>query len=1098
MKTMRNNLINNIIKIDNLLWAWKKAKKSYVIGDIWFDPIELSRFEANLKENLESIKNDIENTKYELACLKPMPYPKSYDDEDQQGRIRQTFYVSVRDQVTWIAVVNIIGPDLDYQMPFWSYGNRLFVSGWYENEDSSNKKWHIGHYRNSSGRIYKSWKQSWPRYIHNIALTCKVMASATTAYTPEDKNEIEGNDSLKGNFKVEYLTTNYWPEQATSLYWASVDLKKFYPSVKPDVVYENIIAYHNDDDVKSQEFQSLLSSLLTFRIERKDWDNNEIEEINKPHGCINGDLFNGIPTGLFVAGFLCNVAMLEVDLEITHQLSLKKDVAVFKYVDDHVVLAYSFEALTKWINEYMTLVEEKNIGVLVNPEKTDPTELKEYLNNERIDEEIVKTKCLLDPSYPSPLMTHTLAKVSGLGSTDLEFLSDVEEQQLITDLEHLLLTDFPDHEIKKDTRISFAAGMLARIMPKRIASYDNVYKIRKKIYNKLNSIDNIRDHKAIKNLKIKLSDKYLFDKDDKIEHIEIACSRLCEDKDNMGITTEFIEVIKEQLLNVNKELIQLTKELRRALKEITEKETTERVHTYKLIRKATKENFDKLKLWRRIIDYCYNTELDEYNNILSIIDELDDEKLVHDLVTPFLYSTFIYLICEKLLYATKIYINAPTKDLLAIHFIKSTLSKEFLDNIFRLETLSDKDYYKSCFIYLREILGSIAYILNIEKSEDFSFVYSYNSIRWDDNSNEWIRDNCTHSINDLLFYILKNCSNKTNTVSNQYWIGLSNFIEYTEKGAKPLIQGFPYLSKDPSLFKNEGIIYEEQHSDSSVNYDTPTLYDWIKWSAEYKASGEKEHNLDRLYDPRLSEWFSLNIICCLAKMLKTKESPKQYFGLTNDVYMPNIHPANFTISAEWIKQDNIQSWDYWRREFESESIISLSDNNINDKRYFPDSINKQYNNSDLSGIHSLSVILISLLSHDTSFPWLWNASDLNIEWNMLLLSKLNNIPVSSYTMNILQACLWDKNRETTYWIERKLVTINGYIKNDDSLNDPPIIDNIDDMIGYVSKAIRRLESYQLSLGVSKPRQLTPISLKQLSKSNIASNNIYSNEPEHTT
>ncbi|MFQ5456283.1 MAG: hypothetical protein ACE5EA_08795, partial [Nitrospirota bacterium] len=126
------NSIQKITNLENLHWAWQKAKFFYKPGDTWFNEVEVLKFEANLNNELNKIKEQIENNNYEMSPIRPIAFPKSKDKDNDKPRTRQTFYISVRDQVTWLAVTNIIGPILDYKMPFWSYGNRLFISVFYE------------------------------------------------------------------------------------------------------------------------------------------------------------------------------------------------------------------------------------------------------------------------------------------------------------------------------------------------------------------------------------------------------------------------------------------------------------------------------------------------------------------------------------------------------------------------------------------------------------------------------------------------------------------------------------------------------------------------------------------------------------------------------------------------------------------------------------------------------------------------------------------------------------------------------------------------------------------------------------------------------
>jgi len=72
----------------------------------------------------------------------------------------------------------------------------------------------------------------------------------------------------------------------------------------------------------------------------------------------------------------------------------------------------------------------------------------------------------IDPRFPSPLMTQTLQKVSQLSNLELRFLNPEESERVFFDLQSLVTVDFPEEEIKKETRISFASTMLSRMMVK--------------------------------------------------------------------------------------------------------------------------------------------------------------------------------------------------------------------------------------------------------------------------------------------------------------------------------------------------------------------------------------------------------------------------------------------------------------------------------------------------------------------------------------------------------------------------------------------------------------------------------------------------------
>lgn len=128
-------LENLLTRPENLYWAWNKFQRNIRYGNIVYDEIEVAQFEANLKQEFDRIIEQFKSLTYQMGAIRPLPHPKKPDDNgDVQAR--QLFWIPVRDQVAWIAFVNIVGPWLEEKMPPWSYGNRLYRSVWIdETED---------------------------------------------------------------------------------------------------------------------------------------------------------------------------------------------------------------------------------------------------------------------------------------------------------------------------------------------------------------------------------------------------------------------------------------------------------------------------------------------------------------------------------------------------------------------------------------------------------------------------------------------------------------------------------------------------------------------------------------------------------------------------------------------------------------------------------------------------------------------------------------------------------------------------------------------------------------------------------------------------
>lgn len=208
-----------------------------------------------------------------------------------------------------------------------------------------------------------------------------------------------------------------------------------------------------------EPFCRLIEKLSDFKLDTLDYKQEELAKIqlDKP--------FDGLPTGLVVAGFLSNVFLLDVDKAIGEKLKANKNVIHFRYVDDHVFVSLDSMELYKWVEEYDELIQNK--GLKINFDKIEPKGLTALFKGEEASEEEVTEQmanAALDPFYPSPLMTETLQKVSELSGLNLDLLSDQEFDMVFKDLQMLMVADIPEQEIKKNTRVSFACSMLTRMV----------------------------------------------------------------------------------------------------------------------------------------------------------------------------------------------------------------------------------------------------------------------------------------------------------------------------------------------------------------------------------------------------------------------------------------------------------------------------------------------------------------------------------------------------------------------------------------------------------------------------------------------------------
>ncbi|MBN2776529.1 MAG: RNA-directed DNA polymerase [Bacteroidales bacterium] len=1109
-----SKIIEKIVKKENLLWAWKKAKRAYQIGDIWFNEIELAEFEINLNAELSKIKEEILEGTFQLNKIKPIPFPKGYDTEKEEARTRQTFLFAVRDQVVWLAVVNIIGPELDYQMPSWSYGNRLFISVWYENENNKDVI-KFGWYRNSHGNIYRKWNQSWPLYRRHISLTTRIMANAKSFNEDPikaidenieevaEKIAFENNELTNNHLKVEYLTKDYWEKDANfkKLYWASIDLEKFYPKTKVGVILKNIKTYYlgNVPDVK---FEKLLSELLNFRLDIRGWkEPEELKDIQ-----IFSNDFDGIPTGLFVAGFLANVALLEVDCKVNEILQKDKNIAHFRFVDDHVFLSYDFEQLSEWVLEYEKLLEKFNTGAVINITKTEPTEFANYLNKLKIGEDTpeiknaAKKSTVLNPKFPSPLMTQTLAKVSAINNTEFDLLTENEEKQLIADLEHLLITDFPDHELRKDTRISFAATMLSRLIPRKRKDYSGIYELRKDL-----SIYSNKHKKEIEKLR-KNTSELLFSEFNNAIHLD----KYQVDNKLLRSKTKFAKEACTFIIGIKEEE-------KKIFKSIEDDSVRLKKYIFELILKAAKENHQKVRLWVRLIEYCSQTGYAPFGRIIDEIDELKGNGISSCLSNSFLYSLVMSVIADRILNRTSYLLNSKfnseEEKSSYYKFIEEVYQENFLKKVLKKQSQEPKEYFQISFQIFMLVISTLPQIANdneikidvkrINKSLTKLKLEKYCLFQKTDIKN----------INSFIIWFVNKLQGHNRVDINTKLLPVISLLNKNQESAISLIKLTPdysflegiidveLLNKALTNISNEGWFFDlaksilakddkkdllnlilDKHKNIKHHIEFEdknflSIYDWVS-----NLNDNIEKNNHSLFDPSISEWTCLQIIIQITEGIDASRK-KDFLNLFNLDLKDPIHPSNYLMPIVWLNSENKRSWETWKSTVR-DNPIKMRDREvmITDERYTPESLT-QFLDNTLSVVFGLGIMLFSLLIRNTRLPWMWNSEEQNFALPNLIKSKLKDISVSSYTYAIIDACLSNKDKETFLWIKSGDNQVKGFIPSDDTLKESPHIRSLEDLKIYCSKACEILEKYQISVQDNLPRQLIPISFEQLSNSN---------------
>ena len=1036
------NYILQISSLENLMLAWRKLERAFNHGDVWFDELVISAFKMNLVDNLRDISEKLQNGSYQMKPIQPIPFPKGGKD-DGVFKVRQSFFVDFRDQLVWVAVCNVIGRTFDVMMPAWSYGNRQYVSMWKEVEDDK-QYWVLGNHRNTTRHIYRKWTQSWPLMRKRITASLKKMARLGIDDFDDVDNQVNNDEEhLNDNqsfFKLKYLEKDYFPtieegESIDVLYWAGIDLKQFYQKVNINKVRLKIESVLKTKPEFDESFEKLLKTITHFEIDYSDYQYEGADNDLKAMQLVKGVPFEGLPTGLIVAGMLANIFMLDIDEQVSLRLETEKDIIHFRYVDDHVIISTSEEKLFGWLAWYQRILDEESLelnlsklapeqlleGLKKKEEKQDSWEnLKIEDHRDELIKNIRKYACV-DPKYPTPLMTQTLQKVSMLQGLNLNMLSTREFSMVFGELQSLLVADLSEQEIKESTRISFACTMLTRLLLDGDMDYEKIHvfrcqwleyveEIRKKLYDRLSKKN---PHKKY-NTKEKV-DKFI---DDCTNIIFNDAQQI--DVNSFSKTHHYIQINFECLEEINKELEKGHKITKGRERQV-----------FNMLMYALDKVPDKVRIWIRAFYYCLHHEPTQVTKLFEKLVSFRDTKL-HKLSVDFLIALLNTLCAENI-------IKATARLVLNDYKIPSDAGKDkaFIDNI-RLIELSDSMHFfvrdsqymlSKAFAFFDIYAEKIGMKIYGNEESFFSPYSNYHGSNLD--STFWLlwatdllktrsqrnRPIFSRLLNDILeeaqveseyfkaffFAYLREISITSNTEMH-----LPENLNYSATWLNPAtkytimrMQNIVGLEK---LLRNDEIeLYKSNSTNKLIN-----LIQWIEY-VNSVPRGEIQFELKN------SELLSVLILLSIIKAIELQGENKDSIKL---------HPENF-----YLKLDKLPST--W-----SELILMTENADYLEIQYIPNSkldcdaynypkILNSESSINASISYGLGIIFLQLLSKKVVLPWALNSEQVGFEWDYVLHELQGQGRISSLNYRILSACLSPRQREN---IMLSQMLDSGYVR----------------------------------------------------------------------
>ncbi|MDB5617039.1 hypothetical protein [Tardiphaga sp.] len=1045
-----SRLFDFLISSENLNWAWRKARSLYRMADGIYDLAEVSAFELNLEQELRSIQRRLASQSYQLDPLILLPQPKKPDDKGNP-QMRQSFHVTVRDQVAWIAIVNAIGPKLDSKMPPWSYGHRLYKAAWYETANGQHRL-ETGPYRHSNGQLYRRFKHSWPLFRRHVSLTARAMTNGLTNIEQLDASE---KSALNFAERPNYLEAGYWPKHSDHrLYYASIDLARFYPSVTPSAILRGIEAgLDNFND--EEELKTLIKRMLSFHVGRNhstSLGDSLCQPITTPGP------FDGIPTGLMVAGFLSNIAMLPLDLATHARIQEKRDIAHFRFVDDHVILSYKFDDLIEWIRSYKSDLARFSVGPEISKEKYSPIELASIIDDTATDEtfQAAKADCEINGLRPVKLMTKTLALVSELAGAGFEVMPQHAREQKLSELEWLLLANLPEDEIRADTRAAFAAGRIASLVP---MSFDH-------------SIELVQSHRTL--------------------------AALAKSK---NVTPEILADAKR---NATKKRMEQFYSDRRRL-----------THYFKLILQAFHDHPDKPRLLIRALDYCRVTGHRGSPELLKWIEsELENpakrplavylgplavQTISRHIATAAFDVSDVQLL-ERQRRAARSYlmsISAPATRLLLRHVI--SLEDNKFAGVSSRNALVAAVSYAGHVVDRKRLKGNLLQLAHALEAPALTAA-----------SSDWIGR--TGSPIGVWANWLDTQRSDRNFGPGLAWEitcathDPSIQLDRNSLRKSPLqmpAQASEFWSNHPEFFlkSDAGWLLDQQRSDNPIRiHETTRSAIFRKLISHQKTlAASRRVTLDDWLsslstlqpdDPRSGEWTALEIVRQLV-------STVQIFPTGRIELLDELNPTNILLPKEWLAPNPPSNFTLRRWTWESwKQVVRQGEPNVTTVRY-PISdfrrdlaetpLDREQNQQWLNRLRGVGLLLLGLCCQDFRLPASWNIRGSERDIGRFVKKRLEDATISSGTQGIIEAALLSRSAETALIRFYPQLFLGSRILDrvNDTASDPPLITDVAKLHSEILTSQETLERGQISVLNHAPRQLIPMNVFQLTRLTVS-------------
>lgn len=1085
-----DDLMAQVTSMENMMLAWRKLERAFNYGDVWFDELLIAEFKMNLVDNLQILADSIKSNEYRMRPIRPIPFPKGGKDQTtEELKVRQSFFIDFRDQLAWVAVCNVIGYVFDKKMPAWSYGNRLYVSMWMEKDNEGNKVWKIGNYRNTSRNFYRKWTQSWPLMRRRITASLKMMAGIKKEELDnQDKQTQEDEMSLTNSqkyLKLAYLEEGYFEKRKKplqKLYWAGIDLTKFYQQVKMSNVNEVILKELHNYWPNDNSIDELINKLCLFNVDYCDYEYNGGDKDLSAMQLKRGQQFEGLPTGLIVAGFLANIFMLDIDTGVNKELAKNHNVIHFRYVDDHVIVATTAQDLFDWIAWYQKLLLIH--GLEVNIEKLTPDDISIEIEVMKDDKNsnmladykeslipVIEKASAIDPFFPTPLMTQTLQKVSQLQGMNLNMLSAKEFAIVFSELQSLLVADLSEQEIKKSTRISFACTMLSRLIVDGEVDYEAVKRFRLEWLNWIET-----ESKKMKEGIEKHTPLYGIDTEEKLKALLKRFTQLVFDRAELSD----LDTLKKNYPFVAQYILPLER-LNKTLMAGEKLTQSKERQIFNMLMHALDDVPDKVRVWIRAMGYCVKHQPQQIVKLYDKLKEYENDKL-HSLSVEYLRGLLDLLRADHVIRATYRLVTDDYR-----YRRQKNMDIIFLKEAFKVKQTEGKLFIcRDAELMIRKAYAF--YNLHAEKiglqmvdEEEWFFnsteqYHSYKNLdstfwllwvvaklkHWKRDEQPVITGTMKEFIRELnadspyyksffMTYVREICLAETTQLPLPP--GLTSKVKWNNEELNYILAHLPMAKVLQDSMLTDG----ERKRINPINKSKQKI-NVTQWIEEVNKMGSKDSKHSLMHSELLVVMMELAIIKAIKKQ-----------GENFDKVVP--HPDNFRF-----KRNDVQLSDWNKMLSKINRDITLTaeyypNNALEGNSYrYPELLDKSLPKS-LTLCYGLGLIFLQLLSKRTILPWVLNTQEAGFDWQRILHDLQGKGQISSLNYRIVHACLSPRQREN--WRLDKILA-DEYIE--ETFMDRPRIQTINDLEKELRNSLNSLKANLISVANEEHRQLIIIDL----------------------